>query len=92
LVNYLRNQNLVEQFVRFADSNGVKRRNLLIGISHKLIEKRLYGRIIDSMLGQEEYIKYINQTDNTVLKAVEVLIKGQAFPIAPAKSKTLKKK
>ena len=92
LVNYLRSQNLVEQFVRYADSNGVKRRNLLIQISHKLIEKRLYGRIIDSMLGQEEYIKFINKSDNTVLKAVEVLQNGQAFPTAPAKPKISKKK
>ena len=92
LANYLRGQNLVEQFVRYADSNGVKRRNLLIQISHKLIEKRLYGRIIDSMLGQEEYIKYINKSDNTVLKAVEVLQKGQAFPTAPVKPNISKKK
>ncbi len=92
LVNYLKGQNIVEQFVRYADSNGVKRRNLLIQISHKLIEKRLYGRIIDSMLGQEEYIKYINKSDNTVLKAVEVLQKGQAFPTAPVKPNISKKK
>ncbi len=92
LVNYLKRQNLVEQFVRFADSNGVKRRNLLIQKSRKLIEKRIYARVIDNMFGQEEYIKYINQTDPTVLKAVEVLEKGQSFPTAPINSKILKKK
>ncbi|WP_321518762.1 S41 family peptidase [uncultured Bacteroides sp.] len=92
LANYLRTQNLVEQFVGFAEENGIKRRNLLVQISHKLIEKRIYGRIIDSMLGQEEYIKYINQTDNTVLKAIEVLLNGQAFPTAPVRPKALKKR
>jgi carboxyl-terminal processing protease len=92
LVNYLRNQNLVEQFVTFAEGNGIKRRNLLIQISHKLIEKRVYGRIIDSMLGQEEYIKYINQSDKTVLKAIEVLLNGQAFPTAPVKPKAIKRR
>lgn len=44
------------------------------------------------MLGQEEYIKYINQTDNTVLKAIEVLLNGQAFPTAPVRPKALKKR
>jgi C-terminal peptidase (prc) len=92
LANYLRTQDLVEQFVGFAEENGIKRRNLLIQISHKLIEKRIYGRIIDGMLGQEEYIKYINQTDNTVLKAIEVLLNGQAFPTAPVRPKALKKR
>ena len=92
LVNYLRNQNVVEQFVGFADENGVKRRNLLIQISHSLIEKKLYGRIVYNMLGQEEYIKYINQTDQTVLKAIEVLLSGQAFPTAPVNSKLLRKR
>jgi len=92
LVNYLRNQNVVEQFVGFADENGVKRRNLLIQISHSLIEKKLYGRIVYNMLGQEEYIKYINQTDQTVLKAIEVLLSGQAFPAAPVNSKLLRKR
>ena len=38
LLNYLRHQGLVEQFVRFADSKGVKRRNILIQKSYKLLE------------------------------------------------------
>ena len=31
----------------------------------------------------EEYIKYLNKTDKTVLKAVEVLEKGESVPKAP---------
>lgn len=84
LASYLKKQNIVEQFVQFADKNGIQRRNLLIQKSYKLIEKRVMGRIIDNVLGQEEYIKYINQTDRTVLKAIEVLEKGQAFPTPPS--------
>lgn len=83
LASYLKKQNIVEQFVQFADNKGIQRRNLLIQKSYKLIEKRVIGRIIDNILGQEEYIKYINQTDKTVLKAIEVLEKGQAFPTPP---------
>ncbi len=53
LLKYLRHQSIVEQFVRFADSKGVKRRNLLIHKSYKLLERSLYGNIIYNMLGRE---------------------------------------
>lgn len=43
--------------------------------SQKLFEKNLYGNIIYNMLGIEAYIQYLNQTDKTVLKALEVLEK-----------------
>ena len=66
----------------------MKRRNLLISKSRKLLERNLYGNIIYNMLGQEEYIRYVNQTDATVLKALEVLEKGEAFPQAPETTET----
>ncbi len=91
LASYLKNENIVEQFVRFAEQNGIKRRNLLINKSYKLIEKRVFGRIIDSMLGQDEYIKFINQSDQTVLKAIEALQNGQAFPTGPVRPINKKK-
>ena len=83
LLNYLRRQGLVEQFIRYADSKGVKRRNILIQKSYKLLEKSIYGNIIYNMLGKEAYIQYLNQSDQTVKKAVELLESGEAFPKAP---------
>ena len=83
LLDYLNKQNLLEQFIRFASSKGVKRRNLLISKSRQLLERNLYGNIIYNMLGQETYIRYINQSDATVQKALDILEKGEAFPKAP---------
>lgn len=83
LLQYLRRQGLVEQFVHFADSKGVKRRNLLIHKSYKLLEKSLYGNVIYNILGREQFIRYINQSDETVKKALDILQKGEAFPKAP---------
>ena len=80
---YLQKQNLVQQFVRYADQKGVKRRNLLIHKSRKLLERNLYASIIYNMLGREEYIRFVNQSDATVQKALDVLQKGEAFPKAP---------
>lgn len=83
LLNHLRRQGLIEQFVAYAESKGVKRRNILIQKSYKLLEKNIYGHIIYNMLGKEAYIKYFNETDTTVLKALEVLKNGDAFPQPP---------
>ena len=86
LAKYLSKQDITGQFIRYCDSQGVKRRNLLINKSHKLLEKYLCSNIISNILGTEPYIKYWNRDDNTVLKAVEVLEKGEAFPKAPEKN------
>ncbi len=84
LENYLKKQNLLNQFANWAEKKGLKRRNNMIMKSKELFELSLYGNIIYNMLGIEAYIEFLNQTDNTVLKAVEVLEKGESFPQAPA--------
>lgn len=80
---YLKKQNLLEKFAEYAESKGLKRRNILMYKSKKLFEESLYGNIIYNMLGMEAYIAYSNQTDKTVQKALEVLEKGESFPKAP---------
>lgn len=92
LLKYLRQQGIVEQFIRFADSKGVKRRNLLIHKSYQLLERNLYGNIIYNILGREQYIRYINQSDATVKKAVELLERGEAFPKAPEEAPLMEEK
>ena len=83
LLKYLKEQGIIEQFVNFAESKGVKRRNIQIQKSHKLLEKILYGNIIYNMLGIEEYIKFLNISDVTVNKALDILRKGESYPKAP---------
>ena len=80
---YLKKQNLLEKFAKYAESKGLKRRNILMYKSKKLFEESLYGNVIYNMLGMEAYIAYSNQTDKTVQKALEVLEKGESFPKAP---------
>ncbi len=83
MLEYLKKQELVEKFVRFAESKGVKRRNLLINKSRKLLELNIYASIIYNILGMEPYIRYINQDDATVKAALDILRQGEAFPKAP---------
>lgn len=54
---------------------GLKRRNNLMMKSRRLFEMSLYGNIIYNMLGMEAYVEYLNESDKTVLKAVEILEK-----------------
>ena len=89
LLQYLKRQGLVEQFIRYADSQGVKRRNLLIRKSYQLLERNIYGNIIYNMLGQEPYVRYINQSDSTVIRALDILRREEAFPKAPEPSAVL---
>jgi len=83
LLKHLRRQGLIEQFVRYAETKGVKRRNLLIQRSQKLLEKNIYGHILYNVLSKESYIKYFNKSDATVNTALELLENGEAFPKAP---------
>ena len=86
--NYLKTQNLLVKFAKWAEKKGLKRRNNMLITSKELFETSIYGNIIYNMLGMEEYIKYLNKTDNTVLKAVEVLEKGESVPEAPTPDMT----
>ena len=56
LLKYLKTQNILEKFARFAESKGLKRRNILMYKSKELFDRNLYGNIIYNMLNMEEYI------------------------------------
>jgi len=83
LVKHLRRQGLIEQFVRYAETKDVKRRNILIQKSYKLLEKNIFGHIIYNVMGKESYIRYFNKSDATVKTALDLLENDEAFPKAP---------
>lgn len=88
---YLKGQNLLNKFAAWAEKKGVKRRNNLMMKSRSLFEMSLYGNIIYNMLGMEAYVEYLNESDKTVQKAVEILEKGESFPQAPQAATDKKK-
>lgn len=85
LSKYLVSQNTVELFAAYADHNGLKRRNLMIRKSHKLLERFINSRIIYNMLDDEAWTEYINADDPTIAKALSVFRENAAFPKKPAK-------
>lgn len=80
LADYLRSQNMVNQFVNYAEKNGLPRRNLMVRKSHGLLEQYIDSRVIYNMLDEQALNEYLNQTDPTVLRALQVLREGKATP------------
>ena len=86
LVNYLKQQNLVEKFANYADHNGLKRRNLMIMKSHSLLDRFINSRIVYNILDEQAWNEFLNKDDPTIKKALEVFRQHAAFPKKPAKS------
>ena len=87
LAKYIGTQNLVEQFVDFADKSGLKRRNLMIRKSHRLLDRYINSRIIYNMLDEQAWTEYINADDPTVAAALSVFNNNAAFPKKPVAKK-----
>lgn len=81
---YLKQQNIVEQFVTYADKHELKRRNLLIRKSHKLLEQFLVARVVYNILGENALNMYVNEDDPVIKKAIDVFREGVSFPKKPA--------
>jgi carboxyl-terminal processing protease len=82
MVEYLKRQNIVERFISYADKQGLKRRNLLIQRSYKLLERFLCSRIIYNMLDEQLWIEYLNSEDPAITEALKLFHENRAFPIA----------
>lgn len=80
MTRYLDTQPMLDNFVEFAANKGLKQRNNLIDKSREVLQRSIYSNIIYQIQGMLEHVKYVNLKDPTVLKAVEVLEKGEAHP------------
>ena len=85
LLAYLQSQPLLEEFVSYAQSKGIKRRPVYIQISRQLILDGLYAYIIRNTLEENDFYQVLAKNDKTILKAQEILREGKSFPQAPAK-------
>ena len=91
LDKYLLKQGLIEQFANYADSRGLKRRNLMIQKSHRLLERYINSRIIYNIMDEDAWTEYLNRDDNVIKNALDVFRKNEAFPKNNEKSDKQKK-
>lgn len=87
---HLRRQSLIDQFIRYADSKGIIRRNNMIKKSQHLFEQAIYGSIIYNMLDMNDYVQYLNHEDITIDKAVELFNNRQTKPKTNGQKRTEK--
>ena len=91
LEKYLKQQNTVDKFATYADQKGLKRRNLMIQRSHKLLERFINSRIIYNIMSEEAWMEYLNADDPVIMETLKVFRNNNAFPAPPAKAEGNKK-
>lgn len=85
LLTYIKKQSLLDKFIQYADQHNIRRRNNMIVKSKRLFEQYIYGNIIYSIFDIGEYTEYINRSDKTILRAVDLYKKGKTVPVAAHK-------
>ena len=80
---YLKRQNILDQFVVYADKNGLKRRNLMIQKSQKLLERFVISRIIYNIHSEQSWTEYLNQDDPVIIETLRLFHNEGAFPQKP---------
>ena len=80
LSKYLVKQNIVDKFASYADGQGLKRRNLMIQKSHKMLERYINSRIIYNMMSEEAWLKYLNSDDPAITETLRTFHENKAFP------------
>ena len=69
---------LLENFVAFAVENGVPARWYYITRSKDLLINQLKAMIARDVLGYPEFIRILNESDNTVIDALQLMEKGKS--------------
>ena len=77
---YLKRENLLERFAQFGEKHQLRRRNLMLQTSRRLFERNIYGNIIYNVGDMKDYLMFLGKEDPVVLKAKEILDKGESFP------------
>ncbi len=82
LWKYLKTQPILEKVTDFAESKGIRKRPVLINASKEQIERMTYAGIIRNIFGDDGFYPVYLDKDIMIKKAVEVINKGEAFPVA----------
>lgn len=81
LLKYLKGDNILDQFISFASSKGIKARPIYINTSKREILNSIYANINRNMLGDEAFYPIVLMNDETFLKAMDILKEDKGFPI-----------
>lgn len=82
-VKWMDRSNMLESFARYGQKHSLPRRNLMLQRSRHLFHRAIYSGIIYNSSDMTDYLRFLNQDDPAVLRAVEVIRLGQTFPQRP---------
>lgn len=74
-VKYLKDQNIFDQFVDYAEKQGIKRDAKGIRLSRKLIETQLMALIARNVIDNDGFYPIIQDIDKTLMESVEIVEK-----------------
>ena len=87
LYKYLQKQPILNDFVNFAATKGIRKRPTLIHISGKLIENQLQAYIVRNFFGDEGFYQIFLKDDVNILRAIKILQEVKSVPTAPSSKK-----
>ena len=70
---YLKTQNVLREFVKFAEEKGVEPKEAEIQKSSPLMTRLLHAYIIRDVLGDDGFFPFFERDDEITKKAVELL-------------------
>ncbi|MFW6246024.1 MAG: peptidase S41, partial [Tangfeifania sp.] len=70
--NYLRGQNILNEFVEYAEEKGIERSAEGIKASGNVIETQLKAYIARNIIGEEGFYPIISHIDNTLQEAIDI--------------------
>jgi carboxyl-terminal processing protease len=70
--NYLNQNNILNDFVKYAEEKGVEKDNEGLNVSGLIMKTQLKAYIARNIMGEEGFYPIIKQIDKTLLKAVEI--------------------
>lgn len=80
VVEFVKKHNIVEELANFAATRGVARNNQHIATSRSLMNRFITSFIIGDVLETAEQVKFNNESDPYITKALEIISKGETFP------------
>ena len=83
---WLKRQNLLENFARYGEEHGLKRRNLMLHRSAPLFERSLISNIIYNAQDQDWRLQYLCKSDPAVQEALRLFRDNASVPTLPPDS------
>lgn len=83
---WLKRQNLLENFARYGEEHGLKRRNLMLQRSATLFERSLISNIIYNAQDQAWRLQYLCKSDPAIQQALQLFRNNASVPALPIDS------